>query len=447
MLNKSNICFLTVIMALIMASLNANAVTLIAYPDGSGEYPTIQTTVNAANDGDTVLLADGVFHGRGNYDVRFLGKAIVISSLSGIAENCVIDVEGLENGIAERGFIFDNNEGPNSILQNITIIHGSADAPCPECEGGGINIIGGSPTIRNMIFRENYAATGAAISCSIHASPTFEHCTIIENTGFEAAIAALDSCNLNINDCLISDNIMELRGGGFSIQDYSTATITNSTITNNYAILGAGLSAWNANYIVSNSIISFNGGGASISDNEDSDFQFRYSDIFGNTEGDWIDSIAGQLGNDGNINSNPLYIDTTICCYYLQSGSPCINTGDPDSPLDPDGSRADMGTFYYGETGISSGDPSLPGQISLSQNYPNPFNPATSISFSLSEPSHVSLTVYDLLGRKVQSLVNDRREPGTYQVTFDASELAGGVYFYILTSDNTKITRKALLVK
>jgi len=445
MLNKTTIFIATVLLAVLSPDINLKAATLVVYPDGSGNYATIQATINAAVDGDTVLLADGTFRGRSNYDIRFYGKKIIVGSLSGNAEACIIDVEGEENSIAERGFIFDNNEDSLSILKNLTIINGSADAPCPECEGGGIYIYYSSPIISNIIFRDNYAATGAAISCT-NGDPIIRGCTITDNSAFEGSIAGIDSCRMAIENCLISDNIMDLRGGGISISNCSVATLTNCTISNNYALLGAGISAWNADFIFTNCIMSFNGGGASISDNEDSDFLFTYCDIFGNAGGDWIDSISGQLGINGNICLDPLFTDTTSGIFYLLAGSPCINSGDMESPSDPDGSRADMGAFYFDQSSVDS-EISLPGQIALAQNYPNPFNPSTTIAYSIQTAAHVSLDVYDILGKLVRSLVNENQTSGSYQVEFDASGLAGGIYFYKLQASNYSIVKKAIVLK
>lgn len=443
---KSNMIIAAMILTALLPSLNPNAATLIVYPDGSGNYATIQAAINAAVDGDSVLLADGTFRGRSNRDIRFYGKDIIVGSLNGNAEACIIDVEGEENSIAERGFIFDNNEDSLSVLQNLTIIHGSADAPCPECEGGGVYIYYSSPKIIKIIFRDNYAATGAAISCT-NGDPIIKECIITGNSAFEGSVAGIDSCHILMQNCLISDNTMDLRGGGISVQNYGVATLINCTITNNYAILGAGISAWNADYNITNSIISFNGGGASISDNEDSDFEFAYTDIFGNAGGDWIDSISGQLGINGNISLDPLLADTLSGNFYLLAGSPCINTGDPESPNDPDGSRADMGAFYFNESGIESDNSILPGQIYLAQNYPNPFNPATTIGFSIDTPTHVTLTVYDILGRNIRTLLDEDKPSGNFQVKFDASELAGGVYFYKLQAGNSSSVKIATVLK
>ncbi|MBC8043614.1 MAG: T9SS type A sorting domain-containing protein [Rhizobacter sp.] len=89
----------------------------------------------------------------------------------------------------------------------------------------------------------------------------------------------------------------------------------------------------------------------------------------------------------------------------------------------------------------------VPGKFELQQNYPNPFNPSTMIRFSLARPEQVSLKVYDVLGREVQTLLNEKRAAGTYTVPFNASRLASGVYFYRLRAGNFIESKKMMLVK
>ncbi len=120
-------------------------------------------------------------------------------------------------------------------------------------------------------------------------------------------------------------------------------------------------------------------------------------------------------------------------------------------------------TFTVGIRNISS---DIPESFSLSQNYPNPFNPATKIKFDVGkfqsfgwvpEPSKrlalerqggiVTLRVFDILGREIETLVNETLQPGTYEVQFDGSNLTSGVYFYQLVSGNYKETKKLLLLK
>jgi hypothetical protein len=92
----------------------------------------------------------------------------------------------------------------------------------------------------------------------------------------------------------------------------------------------------------------------------------------------------------------------------------------------------------------------MPTQFSLDQNYPNPFNPTTTIRFAIpAGNSHVRtlLKIYDVLGREVAILADGDKEAGTYQVTFDASSLTSGVYFYRISAGNFSETKKMLLLR
>ena len=89
----------------------------------------------------------------------------------------------------------------------------------------------------------------------------------------------------------------------------------------------------------------------------------------------------------------------------------------------------------------------LPLVTTLHQNYPNPFNPTTSISFELNKAQDVSLVVYNLLGQKVLTLVNDRLESGQHRINLNASNLASGIYMYRLTTNSQSLTKKMTLIK
>jgi hypothetical protein len=88
-----------------------------------------------------------------------------------------------------------------------------------------------------------------------------------------------------------------------------------------------------------------------------------------------------------------------------------------------------------------------PVAFSLLQNYPNPFNPSTTVKYQLPQTSHVLLTVYDILGREVSVLVNERRDAGIYEVRFDGSNLASGVYFYRIQAGDYLASKKMLILK
>ncbi len=99
-------------------------------------------------------------------------------------------------------------------------------------------------------------------------------------------------------------------------------------------------------------------------------------------------------------------------------------------------------------TGINdNNDPGLPTRFDLAQNYPNPFNPTTVISFALPKADHVVLEVYNVLGQKIQTLVDKNMSAGRYEVEFDASSQPSGIYFYRLAAGQNVSTKKMVLVK
>ncbi|HEY5123912.1 MAG TPA: LamG-like jellyroll fold domain-containing protein, partial [Ignavibacteria bacterium] len=117
--------------------------------------------------------------------------------------------------------------------------------------------------------------------------------------------------------------------------------------------------------------------------------------------------------------------------------------------------------FYNGNTGILYGwglrinnsvgikqiSNTVPEEYKLSQNYPNPFNPTTKIQYSIPKSGLVKLVVFDILGREIEILVNEKQTAGIYEAIFNASKLSSGVYFYRLTTGNFVETKKMLMVK
>ncbi|MCX6164966.1 MAG: FG-GAP-like repeat-containing protein, partial [Ignavibacteriae bacterium] len=99
---------------------------------------------------------------------------------------------------------------------------------------------------------------------------------------------------------------------------------------------------------------------------------------------------------------------------------------------------------------INNNNNNIPDKYSLSQNYPNPFNPSTIIRFQinlLGQTRFVTLKVYDILGNEVTTLVNEKKSPGNYEVSWDASNFPTGICFYKLATDNFSETKKMLMIK
>ncbi|MCX6169637.1 MAG: T9SS type A sorting domain-containing protein [Ignavibacteriales bacterium] len=98
-------------------------------------------------------------------------------------------------------------------------------------------------------------------------------------------------------------------------------------------------------------------------------------------------------------------------------------------------------------TGVEENISTLPTKFNLSQNYPNPFNPSTVIKYQVPQGSFVNISVYDILGNKISTLVNQDKAAGTYETRFDASNLPSGIYFYTIQTGSFSQTKKMMLMK
>lgn len=139
------------------------------------------------------------------------------------------------------------------------------------------------------------------------------------------------------------------------------------------------------------------------------------------------------------------YTDTLNCTY--STGLPAYTGAEDGFP------SGDLNWFpskkaeWIKITGIRTVSAPVPVQYSLEQNYPNPFNPTTVIRFSIPKTSRVSLIVYNVLGQKVATLINEQLSIGVHEVNFNAARLSSGVYFYSLSAGSYTITKKMLLLK
>jgi len=353
-----------------------------------GDYPTIQAGIDAAGNGDEVVIADGIYTGAGNKNLDFGGRAITVRSENG-AENCIIDCE--DDG---QGFYFHSGEELTSILDGFTITNGSAGW------GGAIYCNNSSPHIMNCVLNGNTAydnyGGGGGICCKDNANPFISNCLITENNctsspGGGGGICCESNSFPTINNCQFTSNTADNAGGGLCIAA-SSVNVYYSTFSNNLSVNGGGGGIYiqEGNLIIDKSTFSANttnntGGGIFVNDlgciimsntiiegstnnaihfNNSVNPSIIHSDFHNNAGGNFSgNSIPAGLGSISTVNANgdpadefynifldPLFVDPANDDYNLQASSPCIDAGDPTTSNDPDGTIADIGAFYFDQT-------------------------------------------------------------------------------------------------
>lgn len=278
-----------------------------------GDEPTIQAGIDAASNGDTVLVADGTYTGNGNKNIDFGGKAITVISENG-PDNCIIDCKNYG-----RAFIFRSGEGEDSVVSGFTITNSGNSAIC--------HCLSSSPTISNCKFLENIASEGGAIYTTQQSHPTIFNCTFTGNQGNKGgAIFFLNaSTHPIVTNCTFSGNSAATYGGAiYNGYGSSRPTITNCTFSENTAgdDGGAVYNADGSAPIITNCIF--------WADSPD--------EIFSSNDSDPIVSfsnVEGGYSGTGNISADPLFVDQPIGDFHLTNISPCINAGTNDASTLP----------------------------------------------------------------------------------------------------------------
>jgi parallel beta-helix repeat protein len=290
--------------SILVLCMNVSA-TVLQVP---GEYPTIQAGIDAAAEGDTVLVADGVYTGDGNRNLDFGGVNIVVMSENG-PEPTIIDCQGIAG---HRGFYFHSGEDTTSVVQGFTIRNGYAEGTYPYDCGGGIYCSQSSPRIEGNRISGNNGSYGGGIFCYYEASPTIVGNAITENMARDWTGGGI-SCWYSspiIKDNTISGNTAQTGyGGGIFYTYYSSPTIVANTIGGNLAAFwGGGIGCSLAsgmiveNMITNNTVIYEDGGGISCANS--SSTMILGNTITGNVGSYWGGGIAcwgSSLTIAGNI--------------------------------------------------------------------------------------------------------------------------------------------------
>ena len=290
------------------------------------DEPTIQAGINVSINGDTVLVADGIYTGAGNRDISFGGRSIVVKSENG-PDSCIIDCQGLG-----RGFAFFSNEDSTAILDGFTLRNGSNNV------GGAIWTIGTSPTIKNCVFELNSATHGGAYFGQLAGSPHFLNCSFIENSagGFGGAIYfQYSNIVLSLIECIFIENVAA-RGGAIATGGNCQLFLTNCTFVKNSASIdGSAIRVKENSDIcnISNCILAYNNQGKAVSCEYPDNVTITCSNVYSNAGGDWVSCIAGKEFLYGNLSRDPKFCDTALQDYSLKECSPCAPQNNSCSTL------------------------------------------------------------------------------------------------------------------
>jgi parallel beta-helix repeat protein/predicted outer membrane repeat protein len=259
-----------------------------------------------------------------------------------------------------------------------------ANATITECvitdnvcrnNGGGIYCTNASPIINNCIVTGNLCNTlpttssgrgGGGICANHSASPVITGCVISDNRSIwnGGGLSFNDSSDVILSHCLIADNSCDSSGGGILISAFCESVVRNCTISGNTAAFnGGGIHIYQSSPYIQNTIIVGSEGNGGIYFEQSPTTSVAYCDLFNPA----TENLAGEPGAlpdtlgiinatnangdscDGlyNIYLDPLLVNASGGNYQLQIASPCIDAGDPTSPLDPDFTFADLGAYFY----------------------------------------------------------------------------------------------------
>lgn len=321
---------------------------IINVPD---DHETVQEAINASENRDTILVQPGEYVENINFD----GKAITVAGMyllthnEAFIESTIIDGSNEENSVVR----FDSGEDENSVLTGFTLTGGlGSDDLEGDRTGGGIHCLRSSPTLSHLNVIGNDAAFGGGLFVQL-SSPTITHVRIEGNLATASGggiYFSRDSTEAVLSHALISGNTAGNFGGGVCCYNAAEPTIDHSTIVGNTANAGGGLAAnWNCYVMMTNSIVYGNEFEQIVlSTIDDGDTLIvAYSDIEGGEDEVVVWGESLLIWGDGNINEDPAFIAPDEDNYHLTEDSPCIDTGDPDSPEDIDNTRADMGALNF----------------------------------------------------------------------------------------------------
>jgi len=434
----------------------------------------------------TMQLLNGTYSASNNNEIYPINLPEGLNLIGESNEGVVLDAEELADVI----WVSNNM---NSIISDLTITNGYG-----YFKGGGVTSRNSNLYLNNLVISNNLATgplgyNGGGIYC-YGSVLTIENTAITDNTAmWDAAgggIANFDSYLFIINS-IISDN--EALDGGGIYSNGGTNILKNVLISGNTSDWGGGIMASQSALtlinvdIVDNNAIDYEGGGirtcfsnidiinSIIRDNTPNEILIPYSmceDTLTISYSNLKGGINGIINNnfcmvnwlEGNIDEDPMFVGLGDHPYQLNSYSPCIDIGTPDTTGlslpntdivgnkriwdgDNNGTEIiDMGAYEYGSLPVSIKEPVLTESLNKTELkiFPNPFYQTTTFKLEFKEKSKVTLLVYNQLGEKLKTIFEGKKEKGIYQLTWDSSDISSGIYFIKLQTDKGITTQKII---
>ena len=213
--------------------------------DGKADFDTIQSAVNAASDGDEIIVMPGTYTGTGNEVVMMLGKAIHLHS-NGVLLMPIIDGEGIR-----RGIICNALESSDTIIEGFTVT--GCYANDTKGNGSGLYCSNSSPTLINCTFTDNFSVNWGGGAYFLNSDSILVNCQFTNNYAERWGGGMFcDQSMLTLTNCTFRDNAADVSAGGLILM-YSDATVTNCTFHINYASAnGGGIFCFSSNPAISN---------------------------------------------------------------------------------------------------------------------------------------------------------------------------------------------------
>lgn len=413
---------------------------------------TIRYALSIIESNNTIYLADGEYSPSTNGEIFPLILNNHLDLVGESMENTILNAENTNNvvrlyhsdDITLRNLTIANGNSEfgggiycyisSALFENLTIMNNTA-----AHRGGGINIMLSSPQLSNVIFYNNSSAWGGGLFC-YYSSTKLNSSTFTNNTSTLGGAIHTNHSNLEITNNTIVDNSAQA-GNGIYLTNESSVILVNSIL-------------WNNNfefYFSEFNSINF--------------LTVTHCDILNGVNSIFNNNVSIIHWLENNIDSDPLFCDPTNNNFHLTVNSPCIDTGtayfewegEVILDLSPDEYfciAPDMGAYEWQDVGIQNEEilnhSSLITNLSI---YPNPFNPSTTIEFSIQNDSNINLSIYNIKGQKIKTLVNNKFNEGSHSIIWNGEAESGksvssGIYYYSLKVNGiTEAVKKCLLLK